>query len=180
MTRIKIYREDYIPTPLEELWARFSAHHFALGGLWFLGILVLLILTSPLLISHPPDLQNISVMLTPPFWSEGGQIEYLLGTDDLGRDLFSRMILGASLTVGYAVLIVFFSMMMGTALGSILAMIKGFKGNIIGQLLDTLLSIPSLLMAILIVAIIGPSQQAVFLPLVLPRSPNLSISFITM
>ena len=172
MTNIKIYREDYIPTPRQQLWNSFCEHYFALGGLWFLCFLIGVIILSPFLISYPSHVQNINVMLIPPFWTSGGQLEYVFGTDDLGRDLYSRMIEGTSLTFGYALVIVFFSMVLGSLIGSALAMIKGFKSSLLVHLLDTFLSIPSLLMAILIVAVMGPSQQSVFIAISLATTPQ--------
>tara|TARA_B100001094_G_scaffold333165_1_gene409176 strand:+ start:2506 stop:3393 length:888 start_codon:yes stop_codon:yes gene_type:complete len=172
MANIKVYREDYIPTPRQQLWNTFCENYLALGGLWFLIFLLILIVFHPLLTSYASDMQNINAMLTPPLWSASGQIEYILGTDDLGRDLYSRLIEGSALTFGYALLIVLFSFALGSTIGSLLAMIKGFKGNILGHLLDTMLSIPSLLMAILIVAMMGPSQKSVFIAISLAMIPQ--------
>jgi cationic peptide transport system permease protein len=172
MTRIKIYREDYIPTPLEQLWKAFAEHHFSLGGLWLLALVLIIIFMSPMLVSQGADAQNIDTMLIPPAWSEIGKIEYLFGTDDLGRDLYSRMILGASLTFGAAVVIVFISMLFGTVIGCGLGMIRRARGDILEHFLEMLLSVPPLLMAILFVGILQPSLYSVWLAIGLSTVPQ--------
>ncbi|HSG52458.1 MAG TPA: ABC transporter permease subunit, partial [Rheinheimera sp.] len=101
-------------------------------------------------------LQNDALLLLPPSWSELGQVHYPLGTDDLGRDLFSRLLIGARYTFGIAIITVLGALIMGLLLGTLAGMSKGVKSSVFNHILDLALTIPSLLLAIIIVAILGP------------------------
>lgn len=121
-----------------------------LGSFWPLDCTVFARATRP-----------FSLTLTPS-WDASGTVEHFLGTDDLGRDIFSRLLHGAHLTFGMALAIVMASLTVGFIIGSISGMMKGLKSSILSHLLDALLSIPSLLMAILVVAVMGPGLGNVF------------------
>ena len=95
-------------------------------------------------------------LLLAPSWASTGNIDYFLGTDDLGRDILSRLVVGARLTFGNALLVVVIALLVGSAIGILGGMSKGVKSSVLHHLLDTLLSIPSLLLAIIVVAILGP------------------------
>lgn len=109
-----------------------------------------------------PETQDPRALLLPPSWDPSGTVEHFLGTDDLGRDIFSRLLHGAHLTFGMAILIVVTALITGFIIGSLSGMMRGLKSSILGHLLDALLSIPSLLMAILVVAVMGPGLDNVF------------------
>ena len=93
------------PHPLWEFWSYFSANAGAVAGLVVIVVLVLLALFADLVAPHSPILTNNAVFLKPPFWQEGGSLAYPLGTDAIGRDILSRLIHGArlSLLIGIAV-----------------------------------------------------------------------------
>jgi dipeptide transport system permease protein len=118
--------------------------------------LLLLALFAPLIAPHSPDLTDSAVFLKPPAWQQGGSIHYLLGTDAIGRDILSRLIYGSrlSLSIGLAVVI------LATASGIVLGLIAGFARGVVEivimRLMDIILTLPSLLLAIVIVAILGP------------------------
>ena len=162
MPRIKIYQDDAIPSPMLRVWQSFSANPFALAGLWTVLALVLLTLFGPLISPYAPEMQDPKALLLPPSWDPTGTVEHFLGTDDLGRDIFSRLLHGAHLTFGMALMIVITSLFFGFIIGSLSGMMRGLKSSILGHLLDALLSIPSLLMAILVVAVMGPGLDNVF------------------
>ena len=156
MARTKIYAEEYVPSPLADLWHAFKSNHAALAGLWlFIGFVVMAIF-APLLAPWPPHQQHTDFLLVPPAWHENGNVHFLLGTDDLGRDILSRLLHGASLTFGLSLLVVMAATLIGGLLGALAGITSGLKSSFLNHLLDTLMSIPSLLMAIIIVAIIGP------------------------
>jgi dipeptide transport system permease protein len=144
------------PGPLREFWISFSANRGAVIGMGTVIFLLLLALFAPLIAPHSPDLTNSAVFLKPPAWQQGGSIHYLLGTDAIGRDILSRLIYGArlSLSIGVAVVII------ATASGIVLGLVAGFaRGAVeiaIMRLMDIILTLPSLLLAIVIVAILGP------------------------
>ncbi|WP_445766088.1 ABC transporter permease subunit [Rheinheimera sp.] len=143
-------------SPARQLWRDFSRQHSALAGLILFSMFFALAVLSPLLTPHDPYLQNDSMLLLPPSWSDNGLVQYPLGTDDLGRDIFSRLLIGARYTFGIAVVTVIGALLMGILLGSLAGMSKGLKSSVFNHILDLALTIPSLLLAIIIVAILGP------------------------
>ncbi|MXR68415.1 ABC transporter permease subunit [Shewanella sp. JBTF-M18] len=162
MPQIKIYQEDHIPSPMSRIWSAFTDNPFAFAGLWAVCCLLLLALFGPLIAPYSAEHQDPLALLLAPSWEPTGTVEHFLGTDDLGRDIFSRLLHGAHLTFGMALAIVITALLLGFIIGSISGMMKGLKSSILSHLLDALLSIPSLLMAILVVAVTGPGLGNVF------------------
>lgn len=162
MPRINIYQDDSIPSPSRRIWLSFSANPFALAGLWGVVFLLLLTIFGPFIAPFTPEIQDPKALLLPPSWDPAGTVEHFLGTDDLGRDIFSRLLHGAHLTFGMSLMIVITALSFGFIIGSLSGMMRGIKSSILGHLLDALLSIPSLLMAILVVAVTGPGLENVF------------------
>lgn len=156
MARIKIYQEEKVPGPLQELWRLLKANHIALVGLGCFSFLVLLTLFAPILSPYSPVEQHADALLLPPAWDDAGDSRFLLGTDDLGRDMLSRLMHGTTLTFGMSLLVVAAAMPIGVAIGAFAGLTKGVKSSILNHILDTVMSIPSLLLAIIIVAILGP------------------------
>lgn len=114
---------------------------------------------APLVAPSDPNAQNVLGRLQPPIWSEGGSVEHLLGTDALGRDLLSRVIYGAraSLLIGFLVVLT-----AGT-FGTVLGVIAGYRGGrtdqIISRITDVQTAFPGLLLALTILAVIGPGEM---------------------
>lgn len=162
MAQTKIYLDDAIPSPAMKVWRVFASKPQALAGLWGVGMLLLLTLVGHYLAPFAAEFQDPDALLLPPSWNSNGTVEHFLGTDDLGRDIFSRLLYGVQLTFGTAVAIVSSALVVGVIIGSISGMMSGLKSSILGHLLDALLSIPSLLMAILVVAVTGPGLSNVF------------------
>lgn len=154
--KTSLYPELKILSPLEQTWASYRRNPLAMAGLWCFVILLLITLLGPLVVPYGIDEQHSSRLLLAPSWANSGNIDYFLGTDDLGRDILSRLVVGARLTFGNALLVVVIAMVVGTAIGILGGMSKGLKSSVLHHLLDTLLSIPSLLLAIIMVAILGP------------------------
>ncbi|MDP5134472.1 ABC transporter permease subunit [Rheinheimera baltica] len=151
--------EQLARSPFKQLWREFSRQHSAIAGLLIFSLFFLLVLLSAVLTPHDPYLQNDSLLLLPPSWSQQGLVQYPFGTDDLGRDLFSRLLVGARYTFGIAMITVMGALVMGLLLGTLAGMTKGLKSSVLNHLLDLALTIPSLLLAIIIVAILGPGLQ---------------------
>lgn len=156
MKKLRLYYEEHNKGPFKLLWRQFSQQHFAFFGFITLVLLLLLAVLTPFLTPHDPYLQNSQLLLIPPSWQASGLVSYPLGTDDLGRDLMSRLMAGASYTFGLAILAVLGSLFFGVILGALSGMSKGVKSSIFNHLLDLALTIPSLLLAIVIVAVLGP------------------------
>lgn len=148
--------EQQARSPMRHLWREFSRQHSAVAGLLFFCGFFLLSLFAPLLVPHDPYIQSDSLLLLPPSWSDAGLVQFPFGTDDLGRDLFSRMIIGTRYTFGLAIVTVLGALIMGLLLGALAGMSRGVKSSIFNHVLDLALTIPSLLLAIIIVAVLGP------------------------
>jgi ABC-type dipeptide/oligopeptide/nickel transport system permease subunit len=144
-----------------ELWAD-KAGFF---GVCFLVVLIVSAVFAPLLAPHDPHDQDLLTRVRPPFWQDGGSWEYPLGTDGLGRDVLSRLMYGAriSLVVGISVVLV-----AGTV-GVVLGMLAGYRGGrtdrIVMRVVDTQIAFPGLLIAILLASLIGPSIRTVIIVL---------------
>jgi len=156
MARDKIYLEEVFPSPFMQLWQIFRKTPVAMAGLSCFIFLIILAVFAPLLAPYSPIDGQLDMVLLPPAWHEDGNISYLLGTDELGRDMLSRLMYGTSLTFGLSFIVVIISLVIGVIIGSLSALTTGIKSSFLNHFLDVILSIPSLLLAIIIVAILGP------------------------
>jgi len=93
----------------------------------------------------------------PPVWAEGGSWSHVLGTDPLGRDMWARLIFGSRLSIFIGLSVMLVSTVIGVALGLIAARFGGLIDTIILRLMDLIMSIPDLVFAIMIIAVIGPN-----------------------
>ena len=127
-------------------------------GISLIAIFVFMALFAPFISPYDPTFVSENLRL-PPIWSEGGVPEFILGTDDLGRDVLSRIIHGAPVSLGIGFFVVILSTFIGTFLGALAGSIGGVVDQILSRLMDIILALPSMLMAIVVVAILGPSLQ---------------------
>jgi peptide/nickel transport system permease protein len=142
-------------------WRRFALVWRSPVGLVGGGIVLIVIfcaLAAPWLAPHDPALISIPTRLVPPVWYEGGNPEYLFGTDQLGRDLLSRLIYGSRVSVIVGVLGVVVSLIIGVTLGLISGYAGGFVDALISRTLDTFMSVPFILLAMAVVGVLGPRQ----------------------
>ncbi|MGO4675805.1 ABC transporter permease [Bosea sp. 2YAB26] len=135
------------------LWLALSQNRLAWIGLALLALIVLVALLAPWLAPYDPLEQNIAARLEPP------SAEYWLGTDSFGRDVLSRLIYGArvSLFVGFAAILV--AMLVGTTIGVISGYIGGLFDQIVMGVLDVMLAFPTLLLGLMIAAMLGASLE---------------------
>ena len=151
------FNEEKIQSPLRYIWSIFKGKSIAVVAMWFMIIIIIISLFAPFLVPHSPLTQNANKMLLPPYWVDGGDINHILGTDDLGRDSLSRLFHGLQLTLGGALLITLIVSLTGMFFGANAALTKGIKASVLHHLLDALLAIPSLLSALILITIFGPS-----------------------
>ena len=123
-----------------------------------LGFIALVAIFANFLAPHNPEIGSLTARFKPPFWQTGGTTKYLLGTDQLGRDVLSRLIFGArvSMVVGFTAVI--FAGAVGTTLGIISGYLGGWVDQVIMRITDTWLALPGLMFAIFLAAIVGPSM----------------------
>jgi peptide/nickel transport system permease protein len=135
-----------------------------------LGILVIVLVIpaifAPVVAPHDPFLGTLSNRLTPPVWQDGGTMEHILGTDKLGRDILSRIIYGARVSLTVSLIAIFVGGIIGTVLGLISGYFGGRTDAVIMRLVDISLSIPTILLALVLVAAVGPSFGTVITVLI--------------
>lgn len=137
---------------LEQLWRNKTA----VAGLLVITLFVLTAILAPFLSPHNPVEASLYDQIKPPIWEEGGTWKNILGTDDLGRDILSRLVYGARVSLVVALATVGIAVFFGSFLGAISGYYKGFLDNIIMRFMDILLAFPHILLAIVIMAYLGP------------------------
>jgi dipeptide transport system permease protein len=145
-----------LPGPLRQFWRAYAQSRGALIGLALIAALLLCALFADVISPHPPNEQYRQFTLTPPVWDEGGSRQFVLGTDPVGRDMLSRLIHGTRLSLLIGFISVVLSLSIGVVLGTIAGYVRGLTEIVIMRLMDVMLSLPSLLLAIAVVAILGP------------------------
>jgi peptide/nickel transport system permease protein len=130
-----------------------------LAGLIIITVFAAAAVFAPLLSPHDPVENALYDQLKPPLWDEGGATKNLLGTDDLGRDILSRLIYGARVSLTLGVVSVGLALSLGTLLGALAGYYKGWLDNLIMRFMDIILAFPHILLAIVIVAYLGPGLR---------------------
>jgi peptide/nickel transport system permease protein len=128
-----------------------------------LVIIGLVAIFANVLAPHNPEIGSLVARFKPPFWQTDGSTKYLLGTDQLGRDVLSRLIFGARVSVVVGFTAVIFAGVVGTALGILSGYLGGWVDQVIMRLTDTWLALPALTFAIFLAAIVGPSMWNIVL-----------------
>ena len=153
------------PTALDHVFRKmWQLRLGVLGGFVILALAITAIFT-PYLAPHDPYEQNVIKRLLPPMWMEGGESEFPLGTDGLGRDILSRIMYGTriSLTVGISAVIL--QVIIGVGLGLVAGYHGGKIDSIISFMVNVMLGFPFILLAMSLVAVLGPSLQNIIIAL---------------
>lgn len=147
---------------------RFLRHRLAIVGLVILAVLIVLAAFAPWIAPYDPEKLDLRSLKQPP------SAAHLFGTDTVGYDVFSRFVWGArtSLIVGFGAVTV--SVIIGTTLGVLSGFYGGWVDNIISRVIDTLLSLPALLLVAIFVSVIGPSLQSVIIVIALLTWPQIA------
>ena len=140
---------------LREFWHYFSENRGAVMGLVVFVLLVLGAIFAPLIAPHSPQQQYRDALLTPPFWQEGGTTTFLLGTDAVGRDILSRLLFGARFSLFIGLVVVTLALVSGITVGLIAGYMRGWVDTVIMRVMDVILAFPSLLLALVLVAVLG-------------------------
>ena len=157
---------------LAEFWFYFSENKGAVLGLVVFVLVVLTAIAAPLLAPHSPILQNRDALLVPPFWQDGGTATYLLGTDAVGRDILSRLIYGARYSLFIGVVVVVIAVSAGITIGLVAGYVGGWLDTAIMRVMDVILAFPSLLLALVLVAVLGPGLTNAMIAIALVLQPH--------
>ncbi len=136
---------------------QYKKNKSAVVGFFIVLVLLFMALFAPLVAPYSPTVQDLAHRLIPPSWDTGGLSQFFLGTDDFGRDLFSRIIYGARISLMVGAISVGVSLSFGLFMGMFAAYFGGKVDLIIMRIVDIMLSIPAILLAIVIVSVLGPS-----------------------
>ncbi len=157
---------------LREFWAYFSENRGAVVGLWFFVAIILVAVFADFFAPHLPNEQYRDAFLRPPFWQEGGSWLFPLGTDAVGRDMLSRLIYGARYSLFIGCVVVSIALAAGVVLGLVAGFFRGWIDTIIMRLMDIILSFPSLLLALVLVAILGPNLINAMIAIAIVQQPH--------
>jgi dipeptide transport system permease protein len=150
----------------------FASNKGAVIGFGVILALVIVAIFAPYVAPHAPAQQFRDAFLLPPAWIEGGRAAFPLGTDAVGRDILSRLIFGARYSLYVGSLVVFIALIGGVAVGMIAGYVGGWVDTIIMRVMDVLLAFPSLLLALVLVAILGPGLTNAMIAIAIVLQPH--------
>lgn len=157
---------------LAEFWAHFSENRGATVGFAVFCFICLIALFADVVAPYLPQEQYRDAFLKPPIWQEGSDWRFLLGTDAVGRDILSRLIYGSRYSLFIGVIVVTISLSLGVVLGLLTGYIGGAFDAALMRVMDVVLSFPSLLLALVLVAILGPSLTNAMIAIALVQQPH--------
>lgn len=160
------------PHAFREFWSYFSKNTGAVVGFYVILLLLFVSIFADFIAPHSYSQQYREYFSVPPFWQEGGSLKFILGTDDVGRDILSRIIYGIRLSLFIGLIVVTLSVSVGVILGLIAGFARGFVEMVIMRLMDIMMAIPSLLLAIVIVAILEPSLTNAMIAVAVAAIPH--------
>ncbi|MCL7465316.1 ABC transporter permease subunit [Phaeovulum sp. NW3] len=157
---------------LADFWFYFRQNRGAVAGMWVFLALVLVAIFAPLIAPHDPTQQYRDALLVPPVWQEGGRAGFLLGTDAVGRDMLSRLIYGAQFSLFIGIVVVSIALVGGIIVGLLAGFFGGWVDTVIMRVMDVILAFPSLLLALVLVAILGPGLTNAMIAIAIVYQPH--------
>ena len=145
--------------PFFDQLEKFLKNKTGVAGLIIIVVFTLVAILAPVITPHDPNENALYDQLKPPIWTSEGALKNLLGTDDMGRDLLTRIIYGARVSLTLGVVSVGIAFLIGSFLGAIAGFYKGWPDNLIMRIMDIILAFPHILLAIVIVAYLGPGLR---------------------
>lgn len=149
--RLALWRRNLV-----EFLSELRRHPIALLGGIIVLLFILVAIFAPLITAHDPEVGSLRNRLLPPMWQEGGQPEFPLGTDAQGRDLWTRIVYGARVSLLVGILTVAISVTVGATLGALAGYYRGWLDTGLSRFADLLMAFPFLIFAIAMMAFIGP------------------------
>lgn len=165
------YFEQKIPSQLIKYWDFFKSSSLNLFALGTFFVLLIVTLFGPWLTPYSPYIQHQALSL-PPSWDINGQFTHFLGTDDIGRDILSRLIYGARFTFGHALIVTFSGGLVGCLIGTIAAFNRKFRANILSHSFDWILFIPTIVLGVIFVVLFGHGQLQISLAIFFATIPR--------
>ncbi len=157
---------------LAEFWFYFSENRGAVIGLFVILALTIVAIFAPVFAPHEPTQQYRDALLLPPAWQDGGNWEFILGTDAVGRDMLSRLIFGARFSLFIGVVVVSLALLGGVSIGLIAGYFRGPVDTVIMRIMDVILAFPSLLLALVMVAVLGPGLLNAMIAIAIVLQPH--------
>jgi len=166
-------QDEHVPDSfLREFWNHFKPNKGAVVGLALIIAFVIIAILAPLLAPYDPTLLQDNALRLPPIWAEAGTWSYPLGTDDVGRDILSRLIHGARISMGIGFAVVILSLSMGLFLGIFAGYYGGKLDRLIMRFIDIVMAFPSILLAITVVSVMGPGISNAIIAVAIVAVPN--------
>jgi dipeptide transport system permease protein len=160
------------PSALSEFWYYFSRNKGAVIGLVVFLFVLLMAIFAPIVAPHDPIVPYTGMQRLPPAWSEGGNSSFLLGTDAVGRDMLSRLIYGTRFSLFIGLVVASLSAVAGVLLGLFAGYFRGRTDTIIMRVMDIILAFPSLLLALVLVAVLGPGLLNAMIAISIVNQPH--------
>jgi len=160
------------PSALAEFWYYFSRNKGAVIGLAIFALVLLLAIFANVISPHDPNLPYPAVQKAPPAWMQGGTTDFLLGTDAVGRDMLSRLIFGTRFSLFIGLVVVTQSVIVGVLIGLVAGYVRGRTDTIIMRVMDIILAFPSLLLALVLVAVLGPGLTNAMIAISIVNLPH--------
>lgn len=160
------------PGRLQEFWFYFRENRGAVFGLWIFGLFVVVALLADWIAPYDPTVQYREHLLQPPFWQEGGSLAFPLGTDAVGRDMLSRLLYGARYSFYVGIVVVTVAAAGGIVVGLLSGFAPKWLDTILMRVMDIILAFPSLLLALVLVAILGPSLTNAMIAIAIVLQPH--------
>ena len=157
---------------LTEFWFYFRQNPGAVIGMWVFLALVFVAVFAQVIAPHDPTQQFRDALLAPPVWQEGGRADFLLGTDAVGRDMLSRLIYGAQYSLFIGIVVVAIALIGGIFVGLLAGFFGGWVDTVIMRVMDVILAFPSLLLALVLVAVLGPGLTNAMIAIAIVYQPH--------
>ena len=157
---------------LADFWFYFRQNRGAVVGMWVFLALVLVAVFAQLIAPHDPTLQYRDALLVPPVWQQGGRADFILGTDAVGRDMLSRLIYGAQYSLFIGIVVVAIALIGGIFVGLLAGFFGGWVDTVIMRVMDVILAFPSLLLALVLVAVLGPGLTNAMIAIAIVYQPH--------
>jgi dipeptide transport system permease protein len=161
-----------IRAAIAEFWYYFRENRGAVIGFYVFLSVCLLAIFADFIAPYGPSMQFRDALLVPPVWQDGSDPRFLLGTDAVGRDMLSRLIHGARYSLFVGCIVVSGAMIVGVLIGLIAGFIGGVLDTLIVRVMDIILAFPSLLLALTLVAVLGPSLTNAMIAIAIVQQPH--------